>query len=52
MINLVDEALGAQMNQCAVDFPPDVSEIDAAKLNLLPSEKVEGAAHCRGAGRA
>jgi flavin reductase (DIM6/NTAB) family NADH-FMN oxidoreductase RutF len=41
VINLVDEALGAQMNQCAVDFPPEVSEIDAAKLNLLPSEKVK-----------
>jgi len=40
VVNLVDEALGAQMNQCAVDFPPDVSEIDATKLNLLPSEKV------------
>src|SRR3954452_11266388 len=32
VINLVDEALGQQMNQCAVDFPPEVSEIDAAKL--------------------
>jgi len=41
VVNLVDEALGAQMNQCAVDFPPDVSEIDAAKLNLLPSEKIK-----------
>src|ERR1043166_9017539 len=40
VVNLVDEALGPQMNQCAVDFPPDVSEIDAAKLNLLPSDKV------------
>jgi flavin reductase (DIM6/NTAB) family NADH-FMN oxidoreductase RutF len=40
VINLVDEALGEQMNQCSVDFPPEVSEIDAAKLNLLPSEKV------------
>ena len=40
VINLVDEALGAQMNQCAVDFPPEVSEIDAAKLHLLPSEKI------------
>ena len=40
VINLVDEALGEQMNQCAVDFPPDISEIDVAKLNLLPSEKV------------
>src|SRR4051795_543703 len=41
VVNLVDEALGQQMNQCAVDFPPDVSEIDAAKLNLLPSEKIK-----------
>ena len=41
MINLVDEALGAQMNQCAVDFPPEISEIDVAKLNLLPSEKIK-----------
>src|SRR5687768_8461302 len=41
VVNLVDEALGQQMNQCAVDFPSDVSEIDAAKLNLLPSEKVK-----------
>ena len=41
VINLVDEALGAQMNQCAVDFPPEVSEIDAAKLHLLPSEKIQ-----------
>ena len=40
VINLVDEALGAQMNQCAIDFPPDVSEIDAAKLTTLPSEKI------------
>jgi flavin reductase (DIM6/NTAB) family NADH-FMN oxidoreductase RutF len=41
VINLVDEALGAQMNQCAVDFPPEVSEIEAAKLNLLPSQKIK-----------
>jgi flavin reductase (DIM6/NTAB) family NADH-FMN oxidoreductase RutF len=41
VINLVDEALGAQMNQCAVDFPPEVSEIEAAKLSVLPSEKIK-----------
>jgi flavin reductase (DIM6/NTAB) family NADH-FMN oxidoreductase RutF len=41
VINLVDEALGAQMNQCAVDFPPEVSEIEAAKLNLLASQKIK-----------
>ena len=37
VVNLVDEALGEQMNMCAIDFPPEVSEIDAAKLSLLPS---------------
>lgn len=41
VINLVDEALGPQMNQCAVDFPPEVSEIEAAKLHLKPSVKVK-----------
>jgi flavin reductase (DIM6/NTAB) family NADH-FMN oxidoreductase RutF len=41
VINLVDEALGAQMNMCAIDFPPEISEIDAAKLNLLPSDKIK-----------
>jgi flavin reductase (DIM6/NTAB) family NADH-FMN oxidoreductase RutF len=41
VINLVDEALGEQMNQCAVDFPPEISEIEVAKLNLLPCEKVK-----------
>jgi len=41
VINLVDEALGAQMNQCAVDFPPEISEIEAANLHLLPCQKVK-----------
>ena len=41
VVNLVDEALGAQMNICAIDFPPEISEIDAAKLSLKPSAKVE-----------
>jgi hypothetical protein len=40
VVNLVDEALGAQMNTCAIDFPPEISEIDAAKLTLKPSQKV------------
>ena len=40
VVNLVDEALGPQMNICAIDFPPEISEIEAAKLNLLPSEKI------------
>jgi len=40
VVNLVDEALGERMNICAIDFPPEISEIDAADLTLLPSEKV------------
>jgi flavin reductase (DIM6/NTAB) family NADH-FMN oxidoreductase RutF len=40
VINLVDEALGAQMNLCAIDFPPEISEIDAAGLTTLPSVKI------------
>jgi flavin reductase (DIM6/NTAB) family NADH-FMN oxidoreductase RutF len=36
VVNLVDEALGERMNVCAVDFPRDVSEIEAAGLTLLP----------------
>lgn len=41
VVNLVDEAIGKQMNQCAVDFPAEISEIDVAKFSLLPSEKIE-----------
>jgi flavin reductase (DIM6/NTAB) family NADH-FMN oxidoreductase RutF len=40
VINLVDEALGARMNICAIDFPPEISEIDAAGLTTLPSVKI------------
>jgi flavin reductase (DIM6/NTAB) family NADH-FMN oxidoreductase RutF len=40
VINLVDEALGERMNICAIDFPPDVSEIDVAGLTTLPSVKI------------
>jgi flavin reductase (DIM6/NTAB) family NADH-FMN oxidoreductase RutF len=41
VVNLVDEALGAQMNMCSIDFPPEISELDAAKLTTLPSEKIK-----------
>ena len=41
VVNLVDEEIGEQMNQCAVDFPTDISEIDVAKFSLLPSEKIK-----------
>jgi flavin reductase (DIM6/NTAB) family NADH-FMN oxidoreductase RutF len=41
VVNLVDEALGERMNICAIDFPPEISEIDVARLSLLPSEKIK-----------
>lgn len=34
VVNMVDEALAEAMNVTAIDFPPDVSEIDAAGLTL------------------
>jgi flavin reductase (DIM6/NTAB) family NADH-FMN oxidoreductase RutF len=36
VVNMVDEELADGMNITAIDFPPDVSEIDAAGLTLLP----------------
>jgi flavin reductase (DIM6/NTAB) family NADH-FMN oxidoreductase RutF len=40
VVNLVDEALAEAMNICAIDFPPEVSEIDAAGLSLSPGVSV------------
>jgi flavin reductase (DIM6/NTAB) family NADH-FMN oxidoreductase RutF len=40
VVNLVDESIAEAMNICAVDFPPDMSEVDAAGLNLLPGVSV------------
>ena len=36
VVNMIDEALGEAMNTCAIDFPSDVSELDAAGLTLTP----------------
>ena len=35
-VNLVDEALAERMNVCAVNFPPDTSELDVAGLMASP----------------
>lgn len=43
VVNLVDEPLAEAMNICAIDFPPEVDEIEAASLDLTPSETVEPA---------
>jgi flavin reductase (DIM6/NTAB) family NADH-FMN oxidoreductase RutF len=40
VVNLVDEAIADQMNVCSVDFPTDMSEIEAAGLHLLPGASV------------
>ena len=40
VINLVDEAIAEAMNLCAIDFPPEISEIEVAGLELAPSDKV------------
>ncbi len=40
VVNLVDEAIAEAMNVCAVDFPAEVSELDAAGLHLEPSRRV------------
>ena len=40
VVNLVDEAIALAMNLCAIDFPPEVNEIEVAGLDLAPSEKV------------
>ena len=42
VVNLVDEPIAQAMNLCATDFPPEVSEIEVAKLELLPSERGPG----------
>ncbi len=40
VVNLVDEALAERMNICAVDFPAETSELDAAGLTTLPSHSI------------
>ena len=40
VVNLVDEALAERMNLCAVDFPPEESELAAAGLTAAPMRLV------------
>jgi flavin reductase (DIM6/NTAB) family NADH-FMN oxidoreductase RutF len=37
VVHLVDEALAAAMNDCAIDFPSGDSEVEATGLETLPS---------------
>ncbi|MBV8586941.1 MAG: flavin reductase family protein [Verrucomicrobia bacterium] len=40
VINVVNESLGEAMNLTAIDFPPEINELEIAKLETVPSEKV------------
>src|SRR5918996_1957560 len=40
VINLVDEAIAEAMNIYAIDFPPEISEIEVAGFRLLPGESI------------
>jgi flavin reductase (DIM6/NTAB) family NADH-FMN oxidoreductase RutF len=43
VVNLVDEPLAEAMNICAIDFPPEISEVEAADLELTASDSVRPA---------
>jgi flavin reductase (DIM6/NTAB) family NADH-FMN oxidoreductase RutF len=40
VVHMVDEALAAAMNDCAIDFPSGSSEVEATRLRTLPSVDV------------
>lgn len=41
VVHIVDEAMGAAMNLCATDFPPDMSEVEATGLTPAPSMAID-----------
>lgn len=41
VVNLVNETIAEQMNVCAVDFPPEVNELDMARLTPVASVQVK-----------
>ncbi len=41
VVNLVDEAFATRMSDAAIDFPPDVSEVDALGLETLASTDIK-----------
>jgi flavin reductase (DIM6/NTAB) family NADH-FMN oxidoreductase RutF len=40
VVNLVDEPIAEAMNLCAIDFPPEVSEVEVAGFEMVPSDVV------------
>ncbi len=41
VVNMVSQELVEAMNICAVDFPAEISEIEAAELEVAPSSRIE-----------
>jgi len=41
VVNTVPVALAGTVQKCSQNFPPDVSEVEAAGLTLIPSEKIK-----------
>ena len=41
VVNLVARPMAQAMNICAIDFPPDQSEVEAARLETAPAHKVQ-----------
>lgn len=40
VVNVVTEDIAQQMNICATDFPPEMSEVEMAGFTTVPSQKV------------
>lgn len=40
VVHLVDEAIAQAMNLCAIDLPPEISEVELAGFSLTSSERV------------
>jgi flavin reductase (DIM6/NTAB) family NADH-FMN oxidoreductase RutF len=40
VVHIVSDAIKDQMNVCAVDYPPEVNEIEKAGFTAMPSRKV------------
>ena len=41
VVNLIDRKMAEAMNNCAVDFPPEISEFDVTGLSRSPCELID-----------
>ena len=41
VVNLIDRKIAEAMNNCAVDFPPEISEFDVTGLSRSPCELID-----------